>query len=84
MFVFTCNYMYVCMYVCMCICMYVFMCVCMYVCMHIYMYLCICFFTDNDTLIFIDFRADRMRQIVEAIGIKPQFDTDVIPKDLVS
>ena len=48
------------------------------------MYLCIRFFTDNDTLIFIDFRADRMRQIVEAIGIKPQFDTDVIPKDLVS
>ena len=39
---------------------------------------------DQDTLIFIDFRADRMRQIVEAIGIKPQFDTDVIPKDIVS
>ena len=39
---------------------------------------------DNDTLVFIDFRADRMRQIVEAIGINPQFDTDTIPKDLVS
>ena len=39
---------------------------------------------DNDTLVFIDFRADRMRQIVEALGIKPQFDTDTIPKDLVS
>ena len=39
---------------------------------------------DNDTLVFIDFRADRMRQIVEALGIKPQFETDVIPKDLVS
>lgn len=39
---------------------------------------------DNDTLVFIDFRADRMRQIVEAMGIKPQFDTDTIPKDLVS
>ena len=40
--------------------------------------------TDSDTLIFIDFRADRMRQIVEALGIKPQFDTDKIPQDLVS
>ena len=39
---------------------------------------------DNDTLIFIDFRADRMRQIVEALGIKPQFETDTIPNDLVS
>ena len=25
-----------------------------------------------------------MRQINEAIGIKPPFETDVIPKDLVS
>ena len=38
---------------------------------------------DGDTIVFIDFRADRMRQIVEAVGIKPQFETDVIPKDLV-
>jgi hypothetical protein len=38
---------------------------------------------DSDTLIFIDFRADRMRQIVEALGIKPQFQTDAIPRDLV-
>lgn len=38
---------------------------------------------DGDTLIFIDFRADRMRQISEAFGIQPQFSTDVIPKDLV-
>lgn len=38
--------------------------------------------TDNDTLVFIDFRADRMRQIVEALGIKPQFEVDVIPKGL--
>lgn len=37
---------------------------------------------DGDTLIFIDFRADRMREIVEALGLKPQFDTSVIPKDL--
>lgn len=43
-----------------------------------------CSSQDNDTLVFIDFRADRMRQIVEALGIKPQFDTDTIPKDLVS
>ena len=57
----------------------------MYVRMYAHIYVSVyTFFTDNDTLIFIDFRADRMRQIVEAIGIKPQFDTDVIPKDLVS
>ncbi|XP_028391357.1 2,3-bisphosphoglycerate-independent phosphoglycerate mutase-like [Dendronephthya gigantea] len=37
---------------------------------------------DGDTLVFIDFRADRMRQIVEAFGIKPQFETDKIPKDI--
>ena len=41
-------------------------------------------FLDGDSLIFIDFRADRMRQIVEAFGIKPQFETDKIPKDIVS
>jgi bisphosphoglycerate-independent phosphoglycerate mutase (AlkP superfamily) len=41
-------------------------------------------FLDGDTLVFIDFRADRMRQIVEAFGIKPQFETDKIPKDIVS
>ncbi|KAL9982323.1 hypothetical protein ACROYT_G004351 [Oculina patagonica] len=37
---------------------------------------------DGDVLCFIDFRADRMRQINEAFGIKPPFPTDVIPKDL--
>ena len=42
------------------------------------------FILDGDTLCFIDFRADRMRQINEAIGIKPPFETDVIPKNLVS
>ena len=42
------------------------------------------FFVDGDTLCFIDFRADRMRQINEAIGIKPPFETDVIPKNLVN
>ena len=42
------------------------------------------FCADGDTLVFIDFRSDRMRQINEAFGIKPPFETDVIPKDLVS
>ncbi|XP_065919283.1 2,3-bisphosphoglycerate-independent phosphoglycerate mutase-like [Dysidea avara] len=37
---------------------------------------------DGDTLLFIDFRADRMRQIVEAFGIKPQFDVATTLKDL--
>ena len=40
--------------------------------------------SDGDTLCFIDFRSDRMRQISEAFGIKPPFETDVIPKDIVS
>lgn len=30
---------------------------------------------DGDTLVFFDFRADRMRQIVETFGIEPPFDT---------
>lgn len=37
---------------------------------------------DGDTLCFIDFRSDRMRQINEAFGIKPPFETDVIPKNI--
>ncbi|XP_072027250.1 2,3-bisphosphoglycerate-independent phosphoglycerate mutase-like [Amphiura filiformis] len=37
---------------------------------------------DGDTLIFINFRADRARQLSEAIGIKPPFETSVIPKNL--
>lgn len=37
---------------------------------------------DGDTLIFFDFRSDRMREINEAIGIKPAFDTEFIRKDL--
>lgn len=28
---------------------------------------------DNDVLLFIDFRSDRMREIVETFGIKPPF-----------
>ncbi|XP_006820372.1 2,3-bisphosphoglycerate-independent phosphoglycerate mutase-like [Saccoglossus kowalevskii] len=35
---------------------------------------------DGDTMIFIDFRADRMREIVEAFGIQRNFDTEVAPK----
>ena len=40
--------------------------------------------TDGDTLCYIDFRADRMREINEATGIKPPFETAVIPQNLVS
>ncbi|UYV61358.1 hypothetical protein LAZ67_1004547 [Cordylochernes scorpioides] len=37
---------------------------------------------DNDTLIFIDFRADRMRQISETFGLNVNFETDKKPKDI--
>lgn len=37
---------------------------------------------DNDTMIFINYRADRMRQINEAFGIQRHFETDVVPKGL--
>jgi len=37
---------------------------------------------DGDTLIFFDYRADRMRQIVEAFGIKRGFETAVVAKNL--
>lgn len=37
---------------------------------------------DGDTLCYIDYRADRMREINEATGIKPPFETDVVPKNL--
>eukprot|EP00112_Aurelia_sp_Birch-Aquarium-sp1_P002755 Seg1305.5 transcript_id=Seg1305.5/GoldUCD/mRNA.D3Y31 product="2 3-bisphosphoglycerate-independent phosphoglycerate mutase" protein_id=Seg1305.5/GoldUCD/D3Y31 len=37
---------------------------------------------DGDTLVFIDFRADRMRQIVEAFGLQRHFETDVVAKNL--
>lgn len=42
------------------------------------------FILDDDVLVFIDFRADRMRQIVEAFGVKQHFETAVVPKNLVS
>ena len=37
---------------------------------------------DGDTLLFFDFRSDRMRQIVEAFGIEQHFETAVVPKDI--
>lgn len=37
---------------------------------------------DNDTLVFFNFRADRMREIVEAFGIERHFETDVVPQNL--
>lgn len=37
---------------------------------------------DGDTLIFIDFRADRMRQIVEAFAIERHFETSKVASDL--
>ena len=40
---------------------------------------------DNDTLIFFNFRSDRMREINQALGIPPlPFETEVVPKNLVS
>ncbi|KAI1293802.1 putative 2,3-bisphosphoglycerate-independent phosphoglycerate mutase [Halotydeus destructor] len=37
---------------------------------------------DNDTLVFIDYRADRMREITETFGLKLNFETEVAPKNL--
>ena len=37
---------------------------------------------DKDTLLFFNFRADRMREIVEAIGIKPPFETPLSRAEL--
>lgn len=37
---------------------------------------------DGDTLVFIDFRADRMRQIVEAFGLRRHFETETVANDL--
>lgn len=33
---------------------------------------------DGDTLVFIDFRSDRMREICQTFGVKPLFETDVV------
>ncbi len=37
---------------------------------------------DNDTLLFFDFRADRMRQIVESFAFDPPFSTEQQPKNV--
>ena len=37
---------------------------------------------DGDVLLFFNYRSDRMRQIVEAFGIKPQFETELMPKNI--
>ncbi|XP_055348774.1 2,3-bisphosphoglycerate-independent phosphoglycerate mutase-like [Paramacrobiotus metropolitanus] len=37
---------------------------------------------DGDTVIFFNFRSDRMRQIVETFGLERNFPTDVHPRDL--
>ncbi|XP_055353937.1 2,3-bisphosphoglycerate-independent phosphoglycerate mutase-like [Paramacrobiotus metropolitanus] len=37
---------------------------------------------DNDTLVFFNFRSDRMREIVETFGVKRNFETDNFPKNL--
>ena len=39
--------------------------------------------SDGDTIVFFDFRSDRMREIVETFGVKQNFETDVQPRDLV-
>jgi len=37
---------------------------------------------DGDALVFIDYRSDRMREIVQTLGIKPPFETDVVRQNL--
>ncbi|GAU91515.1 hypothetical protein RvY_03753 [Ramazzottius varieornatus] len=37
---------------------------------------------DNDTLVFFNYRSDRMREIVETFGVKRNFETDNFPKNL--
>jgi 2,3-bisphosphoglycerate-independent phosphoglycerate mutase len=37
---------------------------------------------DHDTLLFFNYRADRMRQINEALGLKPAFTPERVPTDL--
>jgi bisphosphoglycerate-independent phosphoglycerate mutase (AlkP superfamily) len=45
----------------------------------------ICVHLDNDTLIFFDYRADRMREISETFGLERHFETEVKhPSGLVS
>ena len=35
--------------------------------------------SDNDTLLFINYRSDRMRQITETFGLKRNFETEKVP-----
>lgn len=37
---------------------------------------------DNDTVVFFNYRSDRARQMSEALGDKPPFETAVIPKNI--
>jgi len=37
---------------------------------------------DNDTLVFINYRSDRMRQITETFGLNQNFETDKVLKDI--
>lgn len=37
---------------------------------------------DKDTLVFFNYRSDRMRQITETFGVKRNFETSVMPKDI--
>ncbi|XP_022643450.1 2,3-bisphosphoglycerate-independent phosphoglycerate mutase-like isoform X2 [Varroa destructor] len=37
---------------------------------------------DGDTVVFFNYRSDRARQLSEALGEKPPFETSVIPKDI--
>jgi len=38
---------------------------------------------DGDSVVFINYRSDRMREIVQAVGIKPPFETELHRKDLM-
>jgi len=38
---------------------------------------------DGDSMVFFNYRSDRMRQIVTAFGVEREFQTDVVPKDLL-
>ncbi|XP_028967083.1 2,3-bisphosphoglycerate-independent phosphoglycerate mutase [Galendromus occidentalis] len=37
---------------------------------------------DGDTVVFFNYRSDRARQLSQALGEKPPFETSVIPKDI--
>ncbi|XP_053202501.1 2,3-bisphosphoglycerate-independent phosphoglycerate mutase-like [Panonychus citri] len=37
---------------------------------------------DKDTLVFFNYRSDRMRQIAETFGLRRNFETDKVPQDI--